>query len=214
MAVTLTVAQLVGALRLSDSPEETAEATRLLAYASEAVVKHAANVPNVVANEAAIRLCGYLFDQPFTSRGSAYANGLRNSGAARMLLPYRVHRAGLPGETVAEVVPVPTPGPGGFSLTLVGMEEVNVLIEAVWYATTIDVPTTDYIGIQIEGMADATDGISIFPNEPKDDVPVTAGDIAVVEGAFAVSRTTTHIAMAARKVGTYELSIFSLGDAT
>ena len=41
MAVTLTAAQLVAALRLSDSPEELAEATRLLAYATEAVTKYA-----------------------------------------------------------------------------------------------------------------------------------------------------------------------------
>ena len=41
MAVTLTVEELKNALRLGDSPEELAEATRLLAYASEAVVKHA-----------------------------------------------------------------------------------------------------------------------------------------------------------------------------
>ena len=34
MAVTLTQAQLSGALRLGDTTEETAEATRLLAYVS------------------------------------------------------------------------------------------------------------------------------------------------------------------------------------
>ena len=214
MAVTLTVEQLRSALRLTDSVEETAEATRLLAYATEAVTKHAPPAANVVHDEAVRRLAGYMFDQPEAARGDGYANALRNSGAARILLPYRVHRAGLPGETVAEVVPVPTPGPGGLSLTLVGTEEVNVASADVWYATTIDVPTTDFIGIQIGGMADATDGISIFPNVPKDDVPVTAGDIAVIEGAFAVSRTTTHIAMAARKVGTYQLTIYSLGLAT
>ncbi len=214
MAVTLTVEQLRSALRLTDSVEETAEATRLLAYATEAVTKHAPSAANVAHDEAVRRLAGYLYDMPEAARGDGYANALRNSGAARMLLSYRVHRAGLPGETVAEVVPVPTPGPGGFSLTLVGTEEVNVLIEAVWYATTIDVPTSPFIGIRVEGMADATSGIVLFPNEVESDSPVTAGAIAVIEGAFAVSRTTTHIAMAASKVGTYELSIFSLGDAT
>ena len=45
-------------------------------------------------NEAVRRLGGYLFDQPEAGRGDAYANAMRNSGAARMLLPYRVHRAG------------------------------------------------------------------------------------------------------------------------
>ena len=35
MAITITVAELVAALRLNDSAEETAEVTRLLAYATE-----------------------------------------------------------------------------------------------------------------------------------------------------------------------------------
>ena len=39
--VTLTVAQLAAALRLGSSTEETDEATRLLAYSSEAVLRHA-----------------------------------------------------------------------------------------------------------------------------------------------------------------------------
>ena len=94
MAVTFTVAELVAALRLGDSAEELAEVTRLLAYATEAVVKHAPNAPDAAHNEAARRLDGYLFDQPEAGRGDAYANSLRNSGAQRMLLPYRVHRAG------------------------------------------------------------------------------------------------------------------------
>ena len=49
MAVTFSVAQLAGALRLNDSAEETAEVTRLLAYVSVAVVKHAPSAPDVGA---------------------------------------------------------------------------------------------------------------------------------------------------------------------
>ena len=101
MAVDLTVAQLAAALRLSDSAEETAEATRLLAFATAAVVKHAPAAPDVVHNEAAIRLAGYLFDMPNAGRGAGYADSLRNSGAAAILLPYRIHRAGSVAEAVA-----------------------------------------------------------------------------------------------------------------
>ena len=93
MAVTITIAELVAALRLSDSPEELAEATRLLAYATEAVIQHVPAAPDEIHNEAVRRLCGYLYDQPEASRGDAYSNALRNSGAARMLLPYQ----GTPG---------------------------------------------------------------------------------------------------------------------
>ena len=94
MVVTLGITELVAALRLSDSPEELAEATRLLEYATEAVTKHVPTAPDAIHNEAVRRLAGYLYDQPEASRGDAYSNALRNSGAARMLLPYRVHRAG------------------------------------------------------------------------------------------------------------------------
>lgn len=95
MAVTLTVDQLRAALRLADSQEETDEATRLLAYVSEAVVHHAEAAPDVAHNEAARRLCGYLYDMPEAAKGDGYSNAMRNSGASRILLPYRNHGVGL-----------------------------------------------------------------------------------------------------------------------
>ena len=95
MAVTLTVAELLAALRLGDSTEETAEVMRLLAYSTEAVTLHAPDASDTAQNEAVRRLAGYLFDQPEAGRGMAFANALRSSGAARMLLPYRIHRVGL-----------------------------------------------------------------------------------------------------------------------
>ena len=95
MAVTITVAELRAALRLNDSAEETAEVTRLLAYSTEAIEQHAPEASDTAMNEAVRRLGGYLFDQPEAARGDGYANALRYSGAARILLPYRVHRLGL-----------------------------------------------------------------------------------------------------------------------
>ena len=94
MAVTLSVEELRAALRLGSTDAETAEATRLLAYSSAAITKHVPDAPDAVHNESCVRLSGYLFDQPNAGRGAAYANALRNSGAAAILLPYRVHRAG------------------------------------------------------------------------------------------------------------------------
>ena len=94
MAITLTVQQLAAALRLGDSTEEEAEATRLLAYVTEAIKKHAADAPDVIANEAAIRLAAYLYDMGNAVRGAGHADVLRNSGVLALLLPYRIHRAG------------------------------------------------------------------------------------------------------------------------
>ena len=81
--MTLTVAELAAALRLGSSAEETDQATRLLAYVATAVTKHAPDAPDVVQNEAAIRLAGYLFDQPNAGGGVGYADALRNSGPRR-----------------------------------------------------------------------------------------------------------------------------------
>ena len=101
MAVTLTVAELAAALRLGDSTEETAEVTRLLAYATEAVSRHLAGsfvgTSPAIVNEAVVRLSAYLYDQPGAGRGTAYSNALRFSGAAAILMPYRVVRGRLHG---------------------------------------------------------------------------------------------------------------------
>ena len=94
MAVTIQPTDLVAALRLGNTAEELAEVTRLLTFATDAVVVHVPHAPDSAHNEAVRRLVGYLFDMPEAARGDAYANAMRNSGAQRMLLPYRRHRAG------------------------------------------------------------------------------------------------------------------------
>ena len=124
MAVTMTAGELVAALRLNNTPEEQAEVTRLLAFASEAVVKHAPTAPDATHNEAARRLAGYLFDMPEAGRGDAYANAMRNSGAARMLLPYRVHRAGYADAVASAQEAVGTVGNPVTGLAVVGSELV------------------------------------------------------------------------------------------
>ena len=104
MALTITVAELAAALRLGDSAEEMAEVSRLRTYASLAVERAAPRAPNSVHTEAAIRLAGYIFDQPFAGKGAAYANALRNSGAAAILFPYVDHRGGSTAPLIEPVV--------------------------------------------------------------------------------------------------------------
>lgn len=101
MAVTLTIEALREALRLNDTTEETAEVTRLLAYVTEAVEQEAPSGTDVAHNEAARRLAGYLHDQPEAGAGMAYANAMRASGAGRILLPFKIHRAGFAGAQAA-----------------------------------------------------------------------------------------------------------------
>ena len=91
MAVTLTVDQLRNALRVEDSAEEVEIVTRLLAVGTAMVEKYAPDAPDVIQDEATIRIAGYLFDAPSTGRGTP--NALRNSSASALLSPYRVQRA-------------------------------------------------------------------------------------------------------------------------
>ena len=113
MAVKLTAQELAAALRLGDSAEELAHVTRLLAYATEAAVKFAPEAPSELLDESAIRIAGYLYDAPTAARGVGYAAVLRNSGAAGMLLPYRVHRAGsTSGAGAGTSAPGAAPGAG------------------------------------------------------------------------------------------------------
>ena len=93
----VTTEQLIIALRLGDTTEERAIADRLIPVATELVNKTAPDAPDLIKDEAVIRLAGYWFDMPNAPRGTAYAGALRNSGAKSILLPYRVMKAGVAG---------------------------------------------------------------------------------------------------------------------
>ena len=114
MAVTLTAAELAAALRLSDSPEETAEATSAyLPTQRKRSLRHVVHrAGRAVHNEAVRRLAGYLYDMPEAGRGDGYANALRNSGAASILLPYRKHRAGYASDADGDGIIISWPGAG------------------------------------------------------------------------------------------------------
>ena len=98
MAVSLSVDQLRDGIRAGSTQQEMALITRLLAVGTALVQKHAPNAPEAVQNEACIRVCGYLFDQPTSSARQGYASALRSSGARALLLPWRVVGVGVVGE--------------------------------------------------------------------------------------------------------------------
>ncbi len=106
MAVTLTESALAQALRVGDSDPETVEVTRLREFAIAQIERWLGDsyetTPAAIVNESCVRLSGYLFDQPYTSARFSYANAMRNSGASRILEPWREHRAGIVGRESAE----------------------------------------------------------------------------------------------------------------
>ena len=98
----LTESQFRAALRIGDAPEEIEQATRIRGYVYIAIEKHAPDAPDAVKDEAAARLGGYLYDQPNIGRSGTFANSLRSSGAAFILLPYVQHRLGLTDTELTE----------------------------------------------------------------------------------------------------------------
>ena len=150
MAVTLTIADLSAALRLGNSAEELKEVTRLHAFASEAVDRYAPDAPENTANEAVVRLAAQLFDQPTASRGG-YANALRISGAARILMPYRIHRAGSTADAIAIAQgAVGTPGNPVIGVAVSGEELIVTFADG-----TTDQQTLPAVGVGVgSGTAD------------------------------------------------------------
>lgn len=105
--VTLTIqdlrAEVSGAASRSD-----ARLSRLLAVVSESILQYASQAPAAIQNEAACRLCAYLLNcSAGTVRRGEVGNSasvefvtnhapfFRNSGAAALLAPWRVRRAGV-----------------------------------------------------------------------------------------------------------------------
>ena len=131
MAVTITAAEVASAIRLGNTAAELVEVSRLRDYAIVAVSRHLGDAfddaPDAVANEATVRLVGYLFDQPYASRGTGLADAIRNSGAAAMLLPYRTHRAGTVGDAVAAAGTSPAAGVDRAAVEEIIRELVNPL---------------------------------------------------------------------------------------
>ena len=140
MAVTLTTAELLAALRLGDTPEETTEGTRLLGYSTQTISDYLGSAyegtPASVVNEACIRLSGHLFDQPYASRGTGFAASLANSGAGAILLPYRIHRAGSVAEAATLALQSGSVGNPVTGIGIVG-NELRITFQD---RTTADVP--------------------------------------------------------------------------
>lgn len=160
MAVTITVAQLASAVRVGDTAEETAEVTRLRTYAITEIGRYLGDAfedaPDEVVNEATVRLVAYLYDQPTTARGAAFANAMRNSGAGRMLLGYRVHRAGTTGEAVDAAVA------GSLGLVQIGSQTFTVVTASEWFATDLQAPKTDIAGLSVVGPDGRGTEVSLF----------------------------------------------------
>ena len=100
--VTRTLAQLAADLRLGDGttaptgPQGIVLA-RIDAVARVMVETAAPSAPEAIQNEAHARLSGWLFDSDPSGASPGGPSALRSSGAAAILAPYKVRRAGVIG---------------------------------------------------------------------------------------------------------------------
>ena len=100
MAVTRTLAQLAGDLRVGDGETDpTGPAAviveRIAATASVMVLDFAPDAPDAIHDEAYVRLAGRLYDADPSGSAPGGAAAMRSSGAASILGPYRTRRGGL-----------------------------------------------------------------------------------------------------------------------
>ena len=97
MAVTISIAQLSQAVRLSvtgsPDPPYLAILTRNLAVATELVEARAPLAPEDSQNKAVVQLVGYWLDAPPAAPGRFGYNAWQNSGAAQVLAPFIERRA-------------------------------------------------------------------------------------------------------------------------
>ena len=100
MAVTRTLAQLGADLRIGDGTTAPTGAVgavlgRIDATARAMVESYAPQAPEAIANEAHVRLCGWLYDSDASGGSPGGPAAMRASGAASLLGRFRVRRAGL-----------------------------------------------------------------------------------------------------------------------
>ena len=77
MAVTLSIIELLDAIRVGHSDAEMAQGRRLRDYATTAVLRYAPSAPDIVHDEAAILIAGYLFDKPTAQGGGDFLKSRR-----------------------------------------------------------------------------------------------------------------------------------------
>ena len=127
MAVTLTVLELSAALRIGDGATAldapiSAIMNRLLGAATAMVEEYAADAPEAVQNEAAVRAASYLYDND-GARNRRFSDVLAFSGAISILSPFRIQRAMSLDDVAAAVANGQTAG--------LSVAEVLALI-AIW----------------------------------------------------------------------------------
>ena len=174
-----------------------------IAYADVEVQRIAPDAPDAVHNMAMVQIVGYLFDQPGAAANAGYANAVRNSGAGRMLLPWRVIGLGLD-------LPVDPGLPLG---QFAEIARATVMVAAAtWSATTLAIPSDPFLGVSYIRPDGIQTGIMIIPNDLTAEAPVQAGTPAgPFEWIFGQDAATGRLAVAFAEAGQYTVIVWRIG---
>ena len=95
MAVTIRSEAVVAGIYAQPSIETNARVGVILEAAIPMVEDYAPHAPSAIQNAAVVRLVGYMHDSPLAPEYRSHSNPMAFSGAASLLSPYRVRRAGV-----------------------------------------------------------------------------------------------------------------------
>ena len=185
MAVTRSLAQLAGDLRIGDGTTEPAGAvlvllSRIAATATAMVEAYAENAPDAIHDEAFVRVAGWLYDADPSGANPGGPAAMRSSGAASLLSRYRVRRGGFIGRIGGGTVTTP----GGGSLDT---DAVLTLLARVLVAGThiMIARNGDEFVLSASGAISATDQVA------RDAAAAAQGDVDALDAVVDALPTLT-----------------------
>ena len=124
MAITRTLAELAGDLRIGDGITEPtgpqAIVLQRIAATAAMVVGFAPGAPDAIHDEAFVRLAGWLYDADPSGSTPGGPSALRSSGAASLLSRYKIRRGGVIGGEIDAAVAAASPGNPVVDVTIFG----------------------------------------------------------------------------------------------
>ena len=220
MAVIISALDLAIALRVEANPDATlvepqlGQMTRLLASSTASVDDYAPNAPEAIANEAVIRLAGWLYD---AVPGRVSTDPMGASGARALLAPFRDRTIRFiePSESGSDVQ-VMIPSTGGLT-----SDQVTALINQLvpGFITQHSLPNAHHVPPNVSNyitQQQATDLIAIWARQgdtsqiPADKLTLAPGE----GGTTTIVGTKVFVQTTEPTGGTYALDDIWIRDVT
>lgn len=94
----VSIADLLEAIHVEQNDANQKAVVRIRDAVNAVIATYAPDAPDAVKFQACVQCVGYVWESPASAPARMnFANALQNSGAAALLAPWRVHRAGVIG---------------------------------------------------------------------------------------------------------------------